>query len=308
MTLDQLRTFVAVARAQSFRKAADSLHLTQPAVSKQIRALETELGERLLERGRKAQVTPAGEVLLKYAQQVTQTLTNAREELDDLRDHCRGHLSIGASHSIALYLLPSLLETYRARYPAVAVTISGGYPADILRRVGAGDLDLGLVTVVTRKFHHTLPLRRVPFATTEIIFVASPTDPIAKRKALTIDDLQNVPWILSPDGCQYRRYLEKKFAERGLAMNVAVEVIGLEVQKKLAQLGLGVTLLPQPFVAQELKEGTLARFDVKGIKLQSFSCLVYRRDKYILRAMSGFLEVLREVTSREARPGGNFPL
>ena len=292
MTLDQLTAFRAVARDHNFQKAADSLHLTQPAVSKQIQALERELGERLLDRGRTTRLTRAGEVLLKYAERVAQTVEAAREELSDLAEHGDGRLSIGASHSIALSLLPSLLETYRSRYPRVTVSITAGHPAEILPRVAAGDFDLGLVILVSRKLHDSLPLSRRAFAVTEIVFVASPNHPIVTREAVSIDDLQHVGWILNQDGCQYRGYLEKKFAERGLRMKIAVEVMGLEVQKRLAQLGLGVTLLPKPFVAQDLREGKLKRFDVKGVTLQSFSCVVHRRDKYVHAAMQGFLHLL----------------
>jgi len=298
MNLDQLTTFRTVVRLRSFQKAADSLHLTQPAVSKQIRALENEIGERLLERRLKGRLTPAGEVLLKYTEGITQMLQAAREELNDITAHGKGRLAIGVSHSIALYLLPSLLKTYRARYPRVALSIETRWPAEIMHRVAAADLDLGLVVLVTPKPNNSLLLRCVPLVTTEIVFVASPTDPIVKRKEVTIDDLQNAAWILNHDGCQYRSYLEKKFGERGLAPNIAVEVMDREMQKKLAQLGLGATLLPKPFVAQELKEGRLKRFKVKGIKLQSFSCIVYRRDKYIHGAMQGFLGLLREVFAK----------
>jgi DNA-binding transcriptional LysR family regulator len=303
MTLDQLLAFQAVARDQSFQKAAEALHLTQPAVSKQIQALERELGGRLLDRGRKTRLTHAGEVLLKYAERVAQTVEAAREELSDVTKHGEGRLSIGASHSLALSLLPRLLETYRSDYPRVTVSVTAGHPAEILPRVAAGDFDLGLVILVSRKLHHSLPLSRRAFAVTDIVFVASPNDPIVTRREMTIDALRHAAWVLNQDGCQYRGFLEKKFAERGLTMNIAVEVMGLEVQKKLAQLGLGVTLLPKPFVAQELREGKLKRFTVKGVALQSFSCIVHRRDKYMHAAMRAFLELLARLPSNGASVG-----
>ncbi len=197
MNLDQLVTFRTVARMGSFRRAAEVLHLTQPAVSKQIRALELELGERLLERGRTVRLTHAGEVLLNYAERVSQMVQDAREEIGDLQELGRGRLSLGVSQSIAIHLLlPS---------------------SKSIRRGTLG----------------------------------SPS----RRRRLSIDDLRDVPWVLNPDGCQYRGYLERRFAERGLTMNVAVEVTGMEVLKKLVQLGLGVTLLPKPLVAQEVKRG-----------------------------------------------------
>lgn len=295
MNLDQLVTFRTVARMGSFRRAAEVLHLTQPAVSKQVRALESEFGERLLERGRAVRLTLAGEVLLKYAERVSEVVQNARDEVNDLRELGRGRLSLGTSSGIATQVLPPLLETYRMRYPRVTVTVETGWKPEIMRRVIARDLDLGLVILTMPGPDPPAELTCIPLRVSEMVFVAPASEPLVKRRRLTIDDLRDVPWILSPDGCQYRGYVERRFAERGLTMNVAVEVIGMEVQKRLVQLGLGITLLPKPVVVQELKTGTLRTFTVEGAKLQSLTCLLYRRDKYIHGAMQGFLNLLREL-------------
>lgn len=307
MNLDQLVTFRTVARMGSFRRAAEALHLTQPAVSKQIRALEVELGERLLERGRTVRLTVAGEVLLKYAERVSQLVQAAREEIADLREERRGRLSLGAGHSIAIHLLPRLLEVYSARYPQVTLTVESGWSPEIMRRVVTRDLDLGLVVLVTPGPDPPSELILTPFDASEVVFVAPASGPFVKRRRFTIDDLRDVPWVLNPDGCQYRGYLERRFAERGLTLHLAVEVTGMEVQKRLVQLGLGVTLLPKPLVAQELKAGTLKTLKVEGAKLRSLTCLVYRREKYIHGAMQGFLELLREVFLRgKARHRGHM--
>src|ERR1051325_1925211 len=103
MTLDQIRTFQAVAAARSFRRAAAALHLTQPAVSKQIRALEAELELPLLERGKTVRLTAAGAVLLKHAERLAVLLRSAREEIADIKDLRGGHVSLGATHSFATY-------------------------------------------------------------------------------------------------------------------------------------------------------------------------------------------------------------
>jgi DNA-binding transcriptional LysR family regulator len=295
MNLDQLVSFRTVARLGSFRQAAEALNLSQPAVSKQIQALEAELGERLLERGRRVRLTVAGEVLLKYAERVPELVQAARDEISDLRELGRGHLSLGAAQSIGIHLLPRLLEAYRARYPRVTLTVEAGVALEVMRRVIARDLDLGLVVLTTPGPDPPAELTCVPLGASDLVFVAPASEPLMKRRRLTIDELGDLPWILSPGGCQYRGYLERRFAERGVTMNVAVEVTGLEVHRRLVQLGLGVTLLPKPLVAQELKAGTLRVFTVEGMRLRSLSCLLYRRDKYLHGAMQGFLALLREV-------------
>src|SRR5947207_5009853 len=123
MTLDQLVTLQSVAAMKSFRRAAAALHLTQPAVSKQIRALEDELGERLFERGRTARLTVAGATLLKHAERLSAIVRVARDEIADLRELKTGRLSIGASHTVAGHQLPQILEAYRLKYPQVALPV-----------------------------------------------------------------------------------------------------------------------------------------------------------------------------------------
>jgi DNA-binding transcriptional LysR family regulator len=294
MTLDQLVTLQAVSAMKSFRRAAERLHLTQPAVSKQIRALESELGERLFERGRIATPTEAGKTLLKHAEQLSQIVRIAREEMADLKDLRRGHLTIGASHTVATHLLPGLIEAFRSRYPQVSLSVETGWSPEIVSRVTAHDLDLGLVVLVTPGPEEAPQLACAALDTTETVFVAAPKEPLIKKSNLTFEEFSKLPLILNHDGCLYRRYLERRFAEKGVAMNIAVEVIGFELEKRLTQLGLGVSLLSKLLVAKEIREKSLKPFMVKGLQLRSYTCLVYRRDKYIHGAMREFFKLLRE--------------
>ncbi|MGH7825500.1 MAG: LysR family transcriptional regulator [Candidatus Binatia bacterium] len=294
MTLDQLRTFQAVAAANSFRRAAEVLHLTQPAISKQIQALEAELDQRLFERGRSSRLTLAGSALLKHVGHLSRILTTAKEEIADLKELRGGHISIGAAHSIATHILPNLIETYRSRYPKVNLSIEAAWSAEIMSRVAAYDLDLGLLVRVSPKLEGLPQLRFVPLARTDLVFVTSPNNPMTKKKSITWDDLAEAPWILNQEGCVYRGYIESKLRERGQAMKVEVEVIGLELQKKLTQLGLGVSLLPKDFVLTEVQRGDLRALKVKGTKIQNYWCLVFRNDKYLHGAMKAFLKLLGE--------------
>ena len=302
ITLDQLRTFQAVAAVKSFRGAAEVLHITQPAISKQIQALEAELNERLFERGKSAQLTSAGAALLKHTEHLLRILTVAKEEITDLRDLRAGHLSIGAAHSVATYVLPGLIEAYRARYPKVKLSVNSAWSGEITGRVMTYDLDLGLIRLLSPKPQGFQQLTLVPFATNDLVFVASPKDRLAGKKRLTWADLQEAPWILNHNGCVYRSHIESRLKERGQALKVVVEVMGLELQKKLTELGMGVSVLPRNLVTAELRQGSLKALNVEGTTLQIYSCLVFRKDKYIHGAMKGFLRLLQE-TFRPAREG-----
>ncbi len=165
----------------------------------------------------------------------------------------------------------------------------------MMRRVVTRDLDLGLVILVAPEFVGPAQLTCLPLGASEVVFVAAGSAPFVKRKHVTLEDLADVPWILCQDGCHYRSHVEKRFSQQGLPLHIAVEVPGMEILKKLVQLGLGVTLIPKHFVAEELKAETLRIFTVKGMNATSLFCLVYRSGKYIHRAMHGFLELLREV-------------
>jgi DNA-binding transcriptional LysR family regulator len=294
MTLDQLRTFQAVATVRSFRGAADVLHITQPAISKQIQALEAELDERLFERGRSAQLTSAGTALLKHVEHLSRILTVAKEEITDLRELRAGHLSIGTTHSVATYALPGLIEAYRARYPKVNLSIDSDWSLEIASHVMTYDLDFGLLVLLSPKLQGFQQLTFVPLETTDLVFVTAPNDRLAGRKKTTWDELKEAPWILNHDGCVYRSYIERRLKERGQALKVEVEVMGLELQKKLTELGLGISLLPRNLVTTELRQGSLKALNVEGKKLQGYSCLVLRKDKYIHGAMKGFLRLLQE--------------
>ena len=292
MTLDQLRTFQTVAAAKSFRRAAELLHLTQPAISKQIQALEAELDQRLFERGRNSKLTEAGTTLLKHVSDVSRILKAAKEEIADLREFRGGHLAIGAAHSIATYVLPNLIDTYRAKYPKVNLSIEAGWSLEIIRRLAAYELDVGLLVLVDPKLEGFPQLTFTPLTTTDLVFVTSANDPLTKRKKITWDDLAEARWILNQEGCQYRSYIKRRFEERGQPMRIEVEVIGLELQKQLSQLGLGVALLPRPFVTTEIQRGSLKKLNIIGTKIQTHSCLVFRSDKYINGPMKSFLKLL----------------
>jgi LysR family transcriptional regulator, transcriptional activator of the cysJI operon len=295
MTFDQLQTFRTVAAVKSFGRAADLLHITQPAISKQIRALETELDERLFERGRSAQLTVAGMALLRHVEGLSRMLTAARQEIADLKELRGGHLSIGATHSIATYVLPDLIESYRTKYPKVNLSIESGWSAAITRRLMTYDLDLGLVLIVAPEMKGLPQLTFIPLASMDLVFVTSSTNPLAKRDIVTWDDLKRAPWILNQEGCQFRAYIEQRLKERGETMKVEVEIIGFELQKRLTQLGLGISLLPKSFVTTEFQQGSLKALNIKGTKLHGYSCLVFRKDKYIHGAMKGFLRLLQEI-------------
>ncbi len=292
MTLDQLATFRFVARLKSFRQAADAMHITQPAVSKQVRALEEELGEKLLERGRKVSVTLAGEVLLRHADRVAQTVEVAREEIGDLRTQGVGRLAIGAYHVLAVHYLPHVLESYRQKHPGVRITVKTGWPKEVVQSVLDREVDLGLV-VLDAAIRQAPHLTVLPLFSSEMIFIAPGDGSLVSERELTLDRLGELPWILCECGCPTRGYLENRLRERGKSVELAVETSNHDLQARLVELGLGVSFQARPMVSERLRSGKLRQFYVPGMEFHVESGVIHRGDKYVHAAMRGFLNVVQ---------------
>ncbi|MGH9674406.1 MAG: LysR family transcriptional regulator [Bryobacteraceae bacterium] len=296
MTLDQLATFRAVARLKNFRLAAESMHVTQPAVSKQIRALEEELGGPLLERGRKMQLTVAGEVLLRHADRVAQTVEVAREEIGDLRGQGAGKLAISAYHVLAVHVLPHVLESYRKKHPAVRIQVETGWPPEVVQHVLDRQVDIGMI-VFNEVVRESPYLSLLPMFTAELIFIAPGDGSLVKERELTLDDLGDLPWILCQDGCPTRAFLENKLRERGRSLTMAVETNDHDLQSRLVELGLGVSVQARGLVQSRLRANRLRQFHVPGMKFEVECGVIYRRDKFVQAALRDFLGTVRRIAA-----------
>jgi DNA-binding transcriptional LysR family regulator len=166
-------------------------------------------------------------------------------------------------------VLPDLIENYRSQYPQVALSVETGWSLEVLSRVAARELDLGLAALTSPKLDDNPQLACAALDSTETVFVASPKEGWIKKCCLSFEEFSRLPLILNHSGCLYPRYLERRFAEKGVAMNIAVEVLGFDLEKKLTQLGLGVSLLSKLLVAEELKERSLKTFIVEGLQVVS---------------------------------------
>lgn len=212
------------------------------------------------------------------------------------------------TNACATYVLPDLIESYRSRYPKVRLSIESGWSPDIASRLASYNLDLGLVLVVSPEMQGSEmqgypQLAFVPLAVMDLVFVTAPGGLWAKKRSVTWDDLGDAWWILNQEGCQFRAFIERQLKERGHIMKVEVEIIGFELQKRLTQLGLGISLLPKSFALKEIQQGSLKTLNVKGTKLQGYSCLVFRKDKYINGVMKGSC---KRPTTRRRTACGNF--
>jgi len=243
MTPDQLITFAAVAEHLNISHAALTLHLSQPAVSGQLKQLQDEFGEPLYRRhGRGIQLTPAGMQLAEYARHLGDAYRQAHAYRDALRGLARGSLRVGASTTLASYLLPYLIAEFQRRFPEVTVLTSGGNTAEIVAA-----LELLDVAMVEGPAATALPpgTGLHAWGEDEIVAIVPTHHPLARSAGessgtVSLEALGTCPVVLREEGSGVRQIVEQAFGAAGVPMRVALMVAGVEGVKEAVRAGMGV--------------------------------------------------------------------
>ncbi len=268
MNLNHLFLFRAVAEAGGFSRAAERIHVSQPAISMQVGELEEQLGLALFHRlGRGVKLTAAGELLLGYAQRLGALAVEAERAMAEVRGLRRGHLAIGASTTIGVYLLPNLLGEYRQLYPDIDLQFDIANTEDIERRLADGTLDAGLTEGLTPKSEE---LEIVVFLWDQLVPIARPDHPRLKlgSRPLTLGQLCAEPMIVREAGSGTREVIERALAKRGQKLQRTTMVLGsTEVIKRAVAAGLGVAIVSHLTIQTELASGQLAILPVHGFQL-----------------------------------------
>jgi DNA-binding transcriptional LysR family regulator len=242
MELRQLEYFVAVAEEANFTRAAERIHVAQPAVSAQIQRLERELGQPLLDRSRRTvRLTAAGEAALPYARAALTAVADIHVAVEELTQLVRGTVTIGAvtSHSVDM---PALLADFHAEHPNVEIMLSTDSSDALIEKVRTGRLDAAIVSVAPDEQPEAL---EVEVATDEAIVAAvCPTDPLAARKTIRLKDLADRPLIALPVGAGIRHQFDAACAEAGVSPRIAFEASTPVALADLAERGLGVAIVP----------------------------------------------------------------
>jgi DNA-binding transcriptional LysR family regulator len=279
-----LISFLKVAELGSVSRAAQALHVSQPAVSKQLRALEQALGTRLLERsGRGVKLTKEGALVVDYGRQSAALLDDCVRALRELGTDSGGSLLLGAGATTCIFQLPRWLGQLRAERPAADVTVRTGNSSVIEALVLERAVDLGLVTspASSRALHERVLFRE------EIVLV------VARDFVKPPRELEQLPLILFPESTGFRAYLDQKLGAARLARQVKMETDSVEAIKSFVTSGLGASFLPRSAVAKELSARTLRRVALPGLPpLQRSTRVVRRRGRALNATAMRFLELL----------------
>jgi DNA-binding transcriptional LysR family regulator len=270
----RLRVFRAVAEEMSFRKAAEVLHLSQPAVSQQVRALEEEAGVRLFDRaggeGRGSQIalTEAGRVLLGFACKAAETMAEAQRALAALNDEVTGPLRLGASTTVAQYVLPKILGAFLRQYPQVKLSLVSGNTERIVEAVAEKRIVLGIIEGPAMRRE----LKTEPMVRDEMVLIASPNHVWAARKGGMIApaDLMKVPLLLRERGSGSRRVVERALKSVGLplrSLKVAMELDSTEAILSGVEAELGVGFVSRWALGKVLRLGAVRVVKVEGLEI-----------------------------------------
>lgn len=284
----QLEALVLVARHESVSRAAEEMHVTQPAISAQLRALEELAGTALTRKvGRNIQLTAAGEVLRNFAERILQLWEQAGDELGELQGVSSGTLRIGAVFT-AEHLLPSMLVKFTLERPNVRMNLRAGNRSEILGLLSRKEVDLAIMGTPPRE----LRINAARFAHHPMAFVASPRHPLMKKKRVTLDDIVKSNLLVRERGSGTRTAVERLFKEHGQAMHISSEVSSNEAIKSMVAAGLGVGFVSVHACALEFKAGLIDILPMKESPLEGDWHVLHLADQPLPRIAAAFRDFM----------------
>ena len=265
MEIRQLRAFVAIAESGTFTAGAERVHVTQAAVSMQIRQLELETGVKLFIRApRNVILTEAGEKLLERALHILREHDAALEEIAELAGAKRGRLRIGsASAGVTSDLLPRILKELRKRHAQSDISVSSGTSESLVQQILAGELDIAFVSLpVAARGIHTERLNE-----DQLVAIASSRHQLARQKTVSAYALAGERLILGERGGNTRRLIDEFFAQAGVKPTVAMELSRQAAIKRMVEEDMGVGIVPLQSVREEVEKGRLVRWWIEGAQI-----------------------------------------
>jgi DNA-binding transcriptional LysR family regulator len=303
-TLDQLRILKAIAAEGSFKRAADSLYVSQPAVSLQVQNLERQLDVPLFDRGgRRAQLTEAGHLLLSYGDRILSLCQETCRAIEDLQNLQGGTLIVGASQTTGTYLLPRMLGQFRQKYPDVAVQLHVHSTRRTAWSVANGQIDLAIIGgEVPPELQDSLEV--IPYAEDEMALILPMFHPLAQTGKIEKDDLYKLQFIALDSQSTIRKVIDQVLTRCGIEtrrLKIEMELNTIEAIKNAVQSGLGAAFVSISAIEKELQLGVLHRTPIEGVVVNRTLSVITNPNRYRSKAAEAFTkEILPQFSTYEA--------
>ncbi len=285
----RLQVFHTVARQLSFTKAAESLHMTQPAVTFQVRQLEEYFNTRLFDRTHnRISLTEAGQRVYEYADRIFSLYAEMENAVRDLTGEVSGVLMLGASTTIAEYMLPALLGDFKAKYPEVSIRLQVANTDGIVSMVENNTIDLGVVEAPVSNKNLVVETCRMD----QMVLVVPPSHQLATMESVPITELSNHPYICREEGSGTREVMLEAMNAAGgnpASLDIVMELGSPEAVKGAVEAGMGISILSRATIDKELKLGSLVAVNLEMPIERPFS-FVHQKQKFRLRAMEKLLD------------------
>jgi DNA-binding transcriptional LysR family regulator len=295
MNLHQLKVFYEVAKSGSFTSAAQTLLLTQPAVTWQMKSLEGLYEVKLFERmGKKIALTEEGKVLFDFADRILNLTRQAEAALADLKGLSRGFLKVDSTFTFGDFYLPDLLSAFHKKYPHIAVQVTTGNSSQIIENTLLHKNDIAFAA---RDPHHE-KLEACEFTSDRLVAIVSPAHSFARRKSISLKEIEGQPLILRERGSSPRRMLDEILEQRRISANVITESASTSAIKKMVEKGIGMSILSQQVVKKELQARILKQLPFSDVDIAYTFYFIYHKDKYVSHALKAFLEIAMEFSRK----------
>jgi DNA-binding transcriptional LysR family regulator len=288
----RLQVFHTVARMLSFTKAAETLHMTQPAVTFQVRQLEEQFNTRLFDRTHnRISLTAAGEVVFQYADKIFDLYGQMENAIREMTGEISGALTIGASTTIAEYMLPSLLGDFKDKYPDVTIHLKVSNSEGIVSMVENNAIDLGVVEAPVGNKNLLVEKCR----TDQLVAISPPSHALARKRRVRLEDLLEFPFICREEGSGTREVISEyvsKVDKTGDGLNISMELGSPEAVKGAVEAGMGISVVSRATIQKELRLGSLVEIPLDPPLERPFS-FVHQKQKFRHRVMDKLLDFAR---------------
>jgi DNA-binding transcriptional LysR family regulator len=280
--LRQLQIVQAIAETGSFTGAGRKLNVSQSAISRQILLLEEEMNETVFLRvGRKIRITPAGDALVQLSHRVFGDIKETVTLISESQQVVSGTLRLAGGMTVCMYVFPALLQEYRRQHSGVEIKLITGTSQRLLQEIRAGAADVGFITLPVNEPE----LVTVPAMEEEMLLVAHPSHPLAKKRRIVAQDLAQQPFVLFEAVSNSRRIVDSFFAKEGIEPRIVMETENVEILKALVRSEMGITIIPYQAVAREVRSGQLFCARISGTQMMRHTGWVYQRSNRIPRML-----------------------